>query len=203
MSPWDRLLEKPACGHLVQLYHQPDKSPLIRNVSLYLSEGLQRREPALVIATSEHRLLFNQELQRLGVDTDTAVRKQQFLWLDANETLSRFIMSGWPDWNRFESVIGAAVRELKISTGKAFRGYGEMVDILWKNRQFAAALRLENFWNKLRACFSFSLYCAYQHDNSDQKSGSGNLDEVLATHTHIIPAQCSPLVEQNTSVSVA
>jgi hypothetical protein len=196
MSPWDKLLEKPACGHLVQLYKAGDESPLAKNVGLYLSEGLNRGEGALAITTPEHRKLFIRELEQLGIDTAEAMRRKTLLWLDAQETLSRFIVSGWPDWNKFELIIGSAVRGLRPERhAGGFRAYGEMVDLLWQSRQMAAALRLENFWNKLLSRLSFSLYCAYAFDPSDPKSRASLLDDVLCAHTHVIPSEpCGDLL---------
>jgi hypothetical protein len=53
MSPWERLLEKPQPrGHFLQLYQRSEDRSLVRNVSLYVSEGLKRREGVLVIATA-------------------------------------------------------------------------------------------------------------------------------------------------------
>jgi hypothetical protein len=195
MSPWDRLLEKPACAHLVQLYQTADKLPLINNVARYMAEGLGRGESSVGVITPEHRELLNAELERLGVDTRAAVREKRLVWLDAQETLSRFIMSGWPDWNRFDAVVGAVIRSLRPTPeDPAFRAYGEMVNILWQAGQFAAALRLEQFWNKLLSRFSFSLYCAYAADASDQK-GRAALEQVLSTHTHVIPADSCQAVQ--------
>ena len=39
-----------------------------------------------------------------------------------------------------------------------------MVGLLWKARQFAAAIRLEQLWNKLLEQSAFSFYCAYAID---------------------------------------
>jgi MEDS: MEthanogen/methylotroph, DcmR Sensory domain len=203
MSPWDRLLERPSCGHLVQLYQRSNESALINNVALYLSEGLRRDELALAITTPEHRVLLLHGLESLGVDTRAALRNKRLVWLDAHETLSRFIMSGWPDWNRFETVVGGAVRDLKPNEESAsFRAYGEMVNILWRARQYAAALRLEQFWNKLLSRFSFSLYCAYCVESMDEKNRSVMLNDVLSAHTHTIP-NASPLPSQTASADVS
>ncbi len=187
MRLWDRLLERPACGHLVQLYERTDESPLIENVGLYVSDGLHGGEGVLAITTPEHRVLLIQELERLGTDTNRAMRDKQLLWLDAQETLSQCIMSGWPDWNRFEATVGAATRDVKPTDENAgFRAYGEMVDILWRDRQFEAALRVEHFWNKLLSRLSFSLYCAYAVAEADPKEDASALNDVLGAHTHIV-----------------
>lgn len=188
MSPWDRLLERPRCGHLVQFYERGDDSALISNVGLYLSEGLDDNESALTITSGEHRVLLLRELESLGVNTQTAIREKRLVCLDAQEILSRFLMSGWPDWNRFDSVVGGTVRSLKREEeNTSLRAYGEMVDILWRSRQFNAALRLEQFWNKLLSRHSFSLYCAYAMELSGEKAPHSMVDDILSVHTHSVP----------------
>jgi hypothetical protein len=62
-----------------------------------------------------------------------------------------------------------------------------MVGLLWSARQFSAAIRLEQFWNKLLARSSFHLYCAYSIDVSEKQFQTHALDGVLSTHTHLIP----------------
>jgi len=190
MSPWEKLLERPhAGGHFVQLY-EADEPALTRNVGFYLWEGLKSGDGVLVIAPPEHRDLFRAELDRLGADTEASLRNRQLVFLDAQETLSQFLVGGQPDLRLFESRMSSAMRELCPPGDRAAqRAYGEMVGILWKAKQFAAAIRLEQFWNKLLEQASFSLYCAYAIDVFGKDFHAANLDDVLCTHTHLVPAQ--------------
>lgn len=190
MSPWDKLLECPhSRGHFVQLY-EADELALIKNVGRYLWEGLRRGEGAMVIVTPEHGERFREELERLGGATGAYLSNRQLFLLDAEETLARFTVGGQPDWRRFEGAINEAMRQVHPAHVDAgLRAYGEMVGILWKARQFAAAIRLEQFWNKLLEQQSFSLYCAYAIDVFGKEFQVANLDSVLRTHTHLVPAQ--------------
>ena len=190
MSPWERLLERPhARGHFVQLY-QADELALARNVGLYLWEGIRRGDGVLVIVTPEHRELFCRQLEQLGADTRQAIESRQLVFLDAHNTLAEFMVGGQPDWYSFEAAVSAAMRKVAPAKQDAgLRAYGEMVGILWNARQFAAAIRLEQLWNKLLEQSSFSLYCAYAIDVFGKEFHVANLDGVLCTHTHLVPAQ--------------
>ncbi|HMF77164.1 MAG TPA: MEDS domain-containing protein [Bryobacteraceae bacterium] len=190
MSPWEKLLEQPhSRGHFVQLY-EADEGALTRNVGLYLWEGLRRGDGVLVIATPEHQELFSTHLNDLGADITALVESRQLVFCDAQQTLNRFMLDGQPDWHAFESVIGEAMRRVRPVRGaEGLRAYGEMVGILWKARQFASASRLEHLWNRLLEQSSFSLYCAYAIDVFGKEFQVANLDSVLSTHTHLIPAQ--------------
>ena len=203
MSPWERLLEKPhARGHVVQLYPEGDEVSLVANVSLYLSEGLKRGEGVLVVAAAAHRESFARELDRLGVDTGSAIQTSQLVCIDARETLSQFMTAGQPDWDKFEIAMGTAMRAVRSAGDRpGLRAYGEMVGLLWTKGQYSAAIRLEQFWNKLLARSSFSLYCAYPIDVFDKKFHAAALDGVLCAHTHLMPAETSGNLE--TAVSLA
>jgi hypothetical protein len=191
MSPWEKLLERPhSRGHVVQLYERAGELSLAANVSRYLLEGLKRGEGALVIATPEHRELFCQHLEKLGTVPQAALRSGQLRFLDTWETLSGFMAGGQPNWALFESVVGAAIGRLWPSeAGVGVRAYGEMVGLLWKTGQFAAANRLEQLWNRLLAQSSFSLYCAYEIDIFGKDFYASSVNAILRAHTHVIPAQ--------------
>ncbi len=196
MSPWEKLLERPhSRGHFVQLY-EADEVALTKNVGLYLWEGLRRGEGVLVIVTPEHRELFSGHLDHLGADLPELVGSRQLVFWDAQQTLAQFMESGEPDWQRFQSVIRAAMRQVRSNAGaEGLRAYGEMVGLLWKAHQFAAAIRLEQLWNRLLEQSSFSLYCAYAIDVFGKEFEVGNLDGVLCTHTHLVPAQPNGTLE--------
>jgi hypothetical protein len=190
MSPWHRLLEQPhPRGHLVQLY-EADEGALTNNVGRYLWEGLRQGDGVLVIATPEHEELFRRHLESLGADVAALRETRQLVFCDAQETLALITAGGQPDWDRFERVVRAAMRLVRPAMNReGLRAYGEMVGILWKARQFAAAIRLEQLWNRLLEQSSFSLYCAYAIDVFGKEFAVANLEGVLRTHTHLIPAQ--------------
>ncbi len=193
-SPWEKVLERPdPRGHLVQIY-QPGDGTLAQNVGRYLWKGLQEQGGLLVIATEENLDTISREVARLGGDVDSAVRAGQLGFFDAKETLSLFMRSGQHAWHRFESVIGGAMRQVRPQAPEAgLRAYGEMVGVLWKARQFSAAIRLEQFWNKLLAQSSFSLYCGYAIDVFGKEFQIASLDALLCSHTHLVPANSGNL----------
>ncbi len=196
MSPWENLLEHPhSRGHFVQLYETGEEA-LTNNVGHYLWQGLRQGDGVLVIATPAHQELFSRHLETMGADLDALRASRQLVCWDAQETLDKFMIGGQPDWERFAGVIRAALRQVCPAKGaEGSRAYGEMVGILWKARQYAAAIRLEQFWNKLLEQSSFSLYCAYAIDVFGKEFNVANLDGVLRTHTHLIPTQPNGMLE--------
>jgi hypothetical protein len=70
-----------------------------------------------------------------------------------------------------------------------------MTALLWKDRQYPAAQRLEQLWNKLLEQSSISLYCAYSLDLFGQDCDVAHLENALCMHTHLIPADSHGLLE--------
>jgi hypothetical protein len=174
-------------GHLVQLY-DADEELLTRNVSSYLLEGLRRGDGLLVVATSEHREAITRRLEELGADYKRAVRVRRLVFLDAQETVDRFMRNGQPDWDRFEGTVGSELREIRGRVeGKGLRVHGQMVGILWRTGQRSAALRLEKFWNKLLRSITFNLFCAYPIDVFGEGFQLAEIDGLLCAHTHLLP----------------
>jgi len=199
LSPWKKLLEHPhAGGHFVQLY-EADENALAENAALYLWEGLRRGEGVLTVVTPEHRILFSKHLAGLGGDIEELTALRQLMFLDARKTMDQFMVGGQPDWRKFEKTVRGAMREVQGAAPQQSRGglraYGEMVGLLWKQRQFAAAMRLQQLWNKLLEQASFSLFCAYAIDIFDKDFDVAKLDGVLCAHSHLVPAQTNGTLE--------
>ena len=189
MSPWEKLLERsPSGGHFVQLYANNDAT-FSQSVVRYLWEGLQRGDGVLVISTEEHQEMFIRQLENSGADIRDLELRKRLVLRNAGEMLAQFMVDGRPNWHRFESLVRQLMRQVRPAQGNGLRAFGEMVGVLWKNRQFAAAIRLEQFWNKLLEQSFFGLYCAYSIDVFGKEFEVANLEGVLCTHTHLLPAQ--------------
>ncbi|HSU33743.1 MAG TPA: MEDS domain-containing protein [Bryobacteraceae bacterium] len=173
-------------GHVVQ-FHDNDVRTLTNNVCQYLFEGLKREESALVVVTPQHWDVFLLQLRRLGANPEKAIADSRLVRLDAERTLGEFMMDGQPDWHRFEKVISAAMRKLLAENPAGLRAYGEMVGVLWKAGQYSAAIRLEEFWNRLLQGGDFSLFCSYPIDIFSEEFQTSGLESVFCDHTHVIP----------------
>jgi hypothetical protein len=157
-------------SHVVQL-HNASAQALTTNVVSYIADALKQGGGALVIATSSHRESFIQGVARTGVDTDDLTRCGRLLTFDADATLARIMVGGHPDGERFDRIVGTAIRDVKKASGEQrVRAYGEMVGLLWRAKQFPAAIRLEQLWNRARATISFDLFCAYPIDVFERNS---------------------------------
>jgi PAS domain S-box-containing protein len=175
-------------GHLVQFYD--DDGFLCDKVGDYILGGLAAGEPVIVIATEAHRLAFVQRLVERSFDVQRAQTSGQLTLLDARETLSKFMVGMLPDWERFRAAVGAVIEKSRVGReGKKIRAYGEMVDLLWKEGNRSAAIRLEHLWNDLGELYSFSLFCAYSMRNFAQEADADQFHLVCHAHSHVLPTE--------------
>jgi PAS domain S-box-containing protein len=172
--------------HLVQFYE--DEAHLIDSVSIFIGTGFGVGDAAIAISTPEHRSALEVRMRALGLDVTALVANQRLIFLDAEETLARFMVDGWPDEERFfETVGGLVARTLKGRRG--LRAFGEMVAILWGRGLKSAAVRLEELWNDLAKRHEFSLFCAYPmaaFQGGDQREP---FSRICSEHDHVISSE--------------
>ncbi len=140
-------------SHWVRFYDREEGN--LSHVALHLHAALERGRTAIVIAKPELRRNLVTRLQ-------TMPHSQTFgslVTLDAQETLNKFMMDGWPHEGRFTAVVGELVQRAGLQQPPA--AYGEMVVLLCEQGNFQAAIRLEKLWNDLLGQHGFSLLCAY------------------------------------------
>ncbi|HJQ39278.1 MAG TPA: ATP-binding protein [Thermoanaerobaculia bacterium] len=166
--------------HAVQFYERDDF--LCDRVAHFVAEGLGAGEPALIIATDDHRGAVLAQLRGRGCDLGRVT------FFDARETLEKFMSGAMPDEQKFYAIIGDAVSR-RANGGGRIRAYGEMVDLLWRDGKPDAAIRLEELWNGLANHHDFSLLCAYPMSNFLREADAGAFQDICATHSHVIPTE--------------
>jgi hypothetical protein len=178
-------------AHAVQFYEHDDT--LSDLLATYVGTALIRGDAAIVVATQKHRDDLRATLAQRGLNLGVPEGAGRYESFDAAETL-RAISSptGWPDPDRFASVIGGAIDLVRGASRSPARIaiYGEMVALLCANGQFAAAIRLEELWNDLARECEFSLCCAYPMGLfKSNETAAARFMKVCAQHSHVFPAE--------------
>jgi len=178
-------------GHTVQFYD--DDAFLVPAVAEFLATGIRAGDASLVIATAAHRQAFAQQLLQQGVDVLGARRSGLLSMVDARRTVSSFMVAGMPDAERFAATIGPLIERDGERNGSTrsggLRAYGEMVDLLWRDGNAPAALRLEELWNELSASHDFLLLCSYSMSGFGQAEDGAGFREIIGQHGQVIPTE--------------
>ena len=172
--------------HFVQFYETDGF--LLDSLSGFIGAGLSAGEAVIVVATQAHREGLEERLRANGLDARAAQASGQFIQLDAAELLSQFMFDGAPEAERFAEVVGGLIT--RVAEGRPrVRIFGEMVALLWAEGNRAAAISLEELWNKLHEQHPFWLFCAYPLQGFDGEGLAEPLGLVCSTHSNVVPAE--------------
>jgi hypothetical protein len=150
--------ELAAGDHCVQFYESD--AAFMDALEAFAVGGIRRSEAIIVIGTESHRRDLETRLEKSGFDLELAKASDQFISLDAGETLRRFMIDGWPDDALFQQMISELLGRARKDNRKV-RAFGEMVALMWADGHCDATVRLEEMWSRLCQHEAFSLFCAY------------------------------------------
>jgi signal transduction histidine kinase/ActR/RegA family two-component response regulator len=175
--------------HGVQFYESD--AALCDTVGSYVGSGLGGGEKVIVITTDRHKTDIVARLSANAIDVEAACQRGRLTFLDARETLERFMDGAMPDEDRFRQVIGGVLE----NGGTRVRAYGEMVDLLWRDGNLRAALHLEELWSRLANEYPFSLLCSYVVASASGQGQRAALEEICRAHNHVLPTEGQPDLE--------
>jgi len=170
-----------AADHFVQFYESD--AALIDGLAPYLRRGFESGAAVMVIIRPEHEQMLRSRWQAEGFEPDAG----RFVTLDAAKTLAAITVDDWPQEELFEIHVGSRVARLSAQYGDV-AAFGEMVALLWAEGRRAAAVQLENLWNRLAARMKFSLYCAYPMRDCATSESIDAFRDVCHAHSAVIAA---------------
>lgn len=172
--PTWKAAEAQASGHVVQFYGGPFPAPAVAG---FLQQGLAAGEVGVVIASPPHILEVQTQLGGSG----------RCLFLDAEETLGKFMRDGHPDRQLFLDIVGDVVHQAAELGNGHVRAFGEMVVLLCEQGHPEAAQELEGLWNELGKQHKLKLLCSYPL-KAFRGRAKGFEARLRETHSHGIGA---------------
>ena len=169
--------------HICQIYG--DEQIFMDALSGFVGGGLRAGESVIVIGTAGHLHQLEKALRSNWLDLDRARWEDRYIALLAQETLSKFMVNGWPDEELFRQTAMSVIQRAR-GNGRKVRAFGEMVAVLWAQGNAAATIRLEHLWNKLQADEQFPLFCAYPKAGFTQNAAE-SMQTICSTHNKVIP----------------
>jgi hypothetical protein len=170
------------CEHLVQIYEED--GACLNALEGFVIGGLGAGDGVVVIATPAHLNSLEARISAKGFNLSSARARDQYIELDAEETLSKFIVNGWPDEKLFGEVVNNIINRAK-GRRRRVRAFGEMVAVLWAQGNQGGTVRLEHLWNKFCQREMLSLFCAYPKTGFTQDADE-SVKEICAAHSRVI-----------------
>ena len=163
--------------HVVQFFDDLESQGT--GIAAFIDDGFRIGDAVMVVARDATRRRIVDVLGRTSIDERQ--RSGRLILLDADSTLARLLRHGLPDPQVFADVIVPSVAGL----GAGRRVYGEMVDILAEEGNFAAVYQLESLWSELGASLPFTLLCGYRSAHFAAPTADGVMRRVCHLHHRV------------------
>jgi MEDS: MEthanogen/methylotroph, DcmR Sensory domain len=179
------------CDHVVQIYE--NDSVFLDALAGFVGGGIKAGDCVIVIATGGHLKALHNRLSDYSVRVDTLIADDRYIPLDAEETLSHFMVDGWPDKELFIRTVSSLISRGRCRQ-RRIRAFGEMVAILWAQGLNGATVHLEYLWNKFCEQQEFCLFCAYPKTGFTQDINA-SIRNICSCHTKMIEGSGNQLTE--------
>jgi hypothetical protein len=173
--------------HILLLYE--DDTEFFHVLSSYATAGLRAGESVIVVARPEKLVVLEHTLRQKGFNLFELGLRDQYIALDAYNTLEQFIIGDWPDPNLCHHLLANLLLRARKGN-RPVRIYGEMVAILMEQGRTGASVFLEEWWNQKALDEEFTVFCAYPR--SDFATTSVDcLARVCSCHSVLVAADGS------------
>jgi hypothetical protein len=186
VAPRPNLGGQIACCHEVQFYSRDEL--FLDRFTRFIGTALRVGKAVVVVATPSHQDSFPLRLLAEGLDVAAAMDEGRYIALDVVDTLSGFMVNGFPDPTRFceaaSSLIGTAK---KAARGEYQRvaACGECAPFLLREGNAEAAVRLEELWDDVANRYGIDILCGYAGQDFHGEHGSGTLRRIIAEHSSV------------------
>jgi len=174
--------------HMVQVYE--NEKIFLDTLEGFVGTGFLANDSVVIIATSKHLESLHARLRSQGFDLGMLTETGQYMPIDAEDLLSKFLVNDRIDEQVFNVFITDLVKRAKQHNGK-IRAFGEMVAVLWEKGYTEATVQLEDLWNQLHDKSPFTLFCAYPKSGFT-RSSADSIDIICSQHAKVIGGQAKP-----------
>lgn len=169
--------------HVVQVYENDEV--FLDTLAGFVGGGINEGDCIILIVTKPHLEQLESRLRSFGIHVDALKSNDKYIALDAQATLDKFMVNGWPDASLFNQTISGVFERAQKKSNCKVRAFGEMVAMLWAGGHSGATVQLEHLWNEFMKGHSFSLFCAYPKSGFTEDP-LVSINEICGCHSKLI-----------------
>lgn len=177
-------------AHLAQFFDSVESQT--GEVSRYIANGLAAGDRVLAVLHERRWEGVARRLRMAGHDPDDAQKSGLLMVRETASTLRLLTRRGRPDPELFDLHVGSLVRTL-VDRGPHLRIYGEIVDDLATRGDYHSAMQLEELWNGLAECHTFTVMCGYSAISFGDPRRADTLKSICCAHSHVRADERDPL----------
>jgi hypothetical protein len=170
----------------VQFYF--DENSFLDSFTDFVGTALKGGNSVVALVTDPHRDSVPQRLRTHGVDVAAAMAEGRYMFLDAADVLSTFIVNDMPDPLQFEkSAITLIMKGLGAATSDRPRVVlcAECAPLLWSQGKPEAAIRLEQLWNEMSHRYEIDSLCQHPMRSFQGGVASQIFGRICAEHSAV------------------
>jgi len=179
------------CDHVIQIYE--NDGVFLDALAGFVGGGINAGDCCIIIATDSHLEALETRLTGYGIQIHDLISENRYIPLNAQETLDKFMVNGWPDETLFNKTVSEVI-ERGSCNNRRIRAFGEMVAILWAEGHSGATVHLEHLWNKFCQKQSFCLFCAYPKSGFTEDINT-SIMHICGSHSKMISGTEKQLTE--------
>jgi len=147
--------------HEVEFY--PDHAAFIAGFARFVEAGLKNGNTVVVIASEIHRAGIVQRLKAGGAEAESMAEHPHLFVMDAEKTLSTFMVNDLPDPARCAQTVGDVIARAALHANRNSRLAicGECAPTLLAAGKAEAAVRVEHLWDVLTEGYDADTLCGY------------------------------------------
>lgn len=174
--------EMAPCDHVVQIYENDEV--FLDLLEGFVTGGFKSGDGVIVIATAEHLDALNQRLRTHGFDLFSLTLRDLYIPLNDRETLSQFMINGWPDENLFYHLLTKLLFRAR-KKNRQVRAFGEMTALLLAQGHSGASVHLEHLWSRFCETEAFCIFCAYPRSGFTEDANASIMN-ICGCHAKMI-----------------
>jgi DNA-binding NarL/FixJ family response regulator len=140
-----------------------DEASILDAYVRFAESGLRAGHTVIVLAGEPRRTNVLQRLEACGLPVETLIKDRRCVPVDAEDLLSRIMVDGSPDEERFRSAVTRCIVDAGASDARPSRviACGEVAPRLWKQGRSEAAIRVECLWDGFVREYHVETLCGY------------------------------------------